>query len=258
MPNRKESDVSDKISILWYDSDYDGLLPQPFGAFPEGVKHPKGTFNNKNRKEPAALSNITDCHLIVEVDSSDTHYDHLIKNGFSIATLHVDPEFKFSEDAMIDNDMSVEWVAAQQHVPEIERTIGTVEDRCGCACHISPFQAIPKMMIEASAKRVVKCLNVFPQKGGISEHWSPRAIVTGRPLDCKTSCICSFGSFVQASHEPSPSDALATRSLDGIHLDDNDDKLAGGHKTAHLASGEEITCPKIAPVPITQEVALKP
>ena len=95
---------------------------------------------------------------------------------------------------------------------------------------------------------------MFPPKGGVSEHWSPCAIVTGRPLDCKTSCICSFGSFVQVSHEPSPSNAPAPRSLDGIYLDDNDDKLAGGCKTVHLASGEEIARPKIALVPMTQEV----
>ena len=31
-------------------------------------------------------------------------------NGFTIATLHVDPEFKFLEDSMIDNNISVEWV----------------------------------------------------------------------------------------------------------------------------------------------------
>ena len=91
-------------------------------------------------------------------------------NGFTIATLHVDPEFKFSEDAMIDNDIGVEWVAAQQHVPEIERTIGTGEDRCRCAHHSLPFQAAPKIMIEALAKRVVEFLNMFPPKEGVSEH----------------------------------------------------------------------------------------
>ena len=55
-------------------------------------------------------------------------------NGFSIAALHVDLEFKFLEDAMIDNDISIEWVAAQQHVPEIERTIRTMKDRHRCHC----------------------------------------------------------------------------------------------------------------------------
>ena len=64
-------------------------------------------------------------------------------NGFTIATLHVDPESKFLEDAMIDNNISVEWVAAQQQVPEIERTIGTVKDRIDVliiACLFKLFQ----------------------------------------------------------------------------------------------------------------------
>ena len=43
--------------------------------------------------------------------------------GFRIKELHVDPEFESLEDAMIDNYIDVEWVPAQQHVPEIERTI---------------------------------------------------------------------------------------------------------------------------------------
>ena len=157
------------------------------------------------------------------------------------------------EDAMNDSDIVVHWVPAQQHVPEIERTIRTAKDRHRCAHHNLPFQAIPKVMIKALARRVVKFVNMFPPKGGVSEYWSPRAIVTGRPLDYNASCICPFGSFLEASHEPSPSIAPAPRSLDAIYLDDNDDSLAGGHKTMHLASGKEIARPNVTPVPMTEE-----
>ena len=80
---------------------------------------------------------------------------------------------------MNDADIVAHWVPAQQHVPEIERTIRTVKDRYRCAYYSLPFQAIPKVMIKALAKRVVKFVNMFPPKGGVSEYWSPRAIVTG-------------------------------------------------------------------------------
>ena len=130
-------------------------------------------------------------------------------NGFTIKSLPVDPDFESLQDAMNDADIVVHWVPAQQHVPEIERTIRTVKDRYRCAYHSLPFQATPKLMIKALAKRVVNFLNMFPPKEGISEHWSPRAIVTGKPLDYKTSCICPFESFVQATHEPSPSNTPA-------------------------------------------------
>ena len=123
-------------------------------------------------------------------------------NGFTIKSSHVDPEFESSQDAMNDNDIIVHWVPAQQHIPEIERTIRTVKDGCGCACHSLPFQAIPKVMMKALAKRVVKFVNVFPTKGGVSEHWSPCAIITGHPLDCDTSCICPFGSFCRLHMSP--------------------------------------------------------
>ena len=109
-------------------------------------------------------------------------------------------------------------------------------------------------MIEALAKRVVKWSNMFPPKEGVSHHWSPQAIVTGHPLDCNVNCICPFGSFVQALNEPNPANALAPHTLDAIHLDANDDSMAGGHKAMHLASGKEITCCSITPVPVTQEV----
>ena len=56
---------------------------------------------------------------------------------------------------------------------------------------------------------------------------------------------------MQAFHEPSPSNTPAPHSLDSIYLDDNDDKLAGGYKTMHLASGKEIARPKITPGPMT-------
>ena len=99
---------------------------------------------------------------------------------------------------------------------KLKGPIRTVKDRYRCAYHSLPFQAIPKIMIKALAKRVVKFLNMFPLKGGVSDYWSPCAIVTGRPLDCKTSCICSFGTFVQAENEPNLSNTLALLSLDGI------------------------------------------
>ena len=38
--------------------------------------------------------------------------------------MHVDPEFEFSEDAMIDNDINVEWVAGQQHVLKLGGPLG--------------------------------------------------------------------------------------------------------------------------------------
>lgn len=63
------------------------------------------------------------------------------KAGFVIKTLHVDPEFKPLEEDMIDEsddiqmnhlegnrDVELNLAAAQEHAPEIERCIQTVEE----------------------------------------------------------------------------------------------------------------------------------
>ena len=82
---------------------------------------------------------------------------------------------------MNDNDIAIECVPAQQHVPEIECTICTIKVRHCVACHSLPFNSIPIAMIKALAKRVVKFLCMFLPKGGVSQHWSPQTIVTGHP-----------------------------------------------------------------------------
>ena len=100
--------------------------------------------------------------------------------GFQIARLHVDPEFKAIQDEMMDDANGIEmvYVAAQQHVPEVERIIRVIKERYRAMYHCLPYKAIPSIMIKAAAKRAVKWLNIFPPKGGVSKYYSPRAIVT--------------------------------------------------------------------------------
>ena len=131
--------------------------------------------------------------------------------GFRIASVHVDPEFKPLEDVMTDNSNEIEmvYVTAQAHVPEIERAIRTIQERYRAMYHCLPYKAIPKIMIKAAAKHAVKWLNMFPPKGGVSSYYSPRAIVTGRPLDYNKSCQYSFDTYVQASQENMPTNSPA-------------------------------------------------
>ena len=50
------------------------------------------------------------------------------KAGFRIDTIYVDPEFKVLEHVFIDNDITMNYATAQEHVPEIERTIRTIKE----------------------------------------------------------------------------------------------------------------------------------
>ena len=81
-----------------------------------------------------------------------------------------------------------------------------------------------KIMIKAAAREVLKWLNMFLPKGGISSIYSPRAIVLGKLIDYKKYCIISFGSYVQVLQENNPTNIEAPRTIDAIYLQalDND------------------------------------
>ena len=164
-------------------------------------------------------------------------------------------EFKVLEDYMIDDDNSINmvYVPAQQHVPEVERAIRVIKERFRAAYHSLPYKMIPKLMVKALVGRLVKWLNMFPPQGGISAHYSPRAIVTGLPLDYNNHCKHSFGSYVQAGNENDPTNTPAPRTLDCIYLDSIDGD-AGGFKCLHLATKKEVIRRDLTEIPIPQVV----
>ena len=160
--------------------------------------------------------------------------------GFTITHLHVDPEFEPITDSMTDNNIKIILYPASQHVPNIERGIYFVKDRYCTVYHSLPYHSIPKIMIIALAERVVKFINVFPPKGGVSNYYSPHAIITCLPLDHNLNCQHPFGSCVQANNQPHPSNTPAARTLDCICLDSIGGP-ASGHSLSHLPTNWTIT-----------------
>jgi hypothetical protein len=72
-------------------------------------------------------------------------------------------------------------------------------------------------------------------------------------LDYTKHCAFSFGTYVQAHTEPSPSNTQDPRTLDAIYLRP-DGNLQGGHQLMDLRTGKIINRRKITPLPITQSV----
>ena len=171
--------------------------------------------------------------------------------GFTITHPHVDPEFEPLTNFMTDNDIKVILCPASQHVPDIERGIRFAKDRYQTVCHSLPHRSVPKQMIIALAKRVIKFINMFPPKGGVSKYYSPRAIITRLPLDCNMSCQHPFGSCVQANNQPDPTNTPAARTLDCIYLDSIGGP-AGGHSLLHLPTNRVITRTTIHEVPLSK------
>ena len=84
--------------------------------------------------------------------------------GFTIAYLHVDPEFKLLRKRMEDNDIEVSFASAQEHVPEVERCICTVKERYCTLVQKLPYHVMPTTMIVYG---IADCLMVklLPSQG---------------------------------------------------------------------------------------------
>ena len=73
--------------------------------------------------------------------------------------------------------------SANEHVPKIEHRIRVVKERCHANCHSLLFKRIPKLLMIYIVFNVVKMLNFFPTKGGVSETLSPKTIMSRETLD---------------------------------------------------------------------------
>ena len=76
-----------------------------------------------------------------------------------------------------------------------------------------PYKAVPKIMIKAAAKCALKWLNMFPPKGGVSQYYSPGAIIMGKPLNYNNNCKYSFESYVIALNKNNLMNTPAPKNL---------------------------------------------
>jgi hypothetical protein len=63
----------------------------------------------------------------------------------------------------------------------------------------------------------IKLLNYFPAKGGVSEIYGPKTIMSGKVLDFKNNSL-PFGSYCQFHEEKLPRNSLDNRTLGAISL----------------------------------------
>ena len=75
--------------------------------------------------------------------------------------------------------------SASEHEPFVERRICVIKEWVQAVRNSLPFMAIPKELVTYMVFYVVKLLNYFPVKGGVSSHFSPKAILAGEVVHYK-------------------------------------------------------------------------
>ena len=113
-----------------------------------------------------------------------------------VSKIFTNPEFQVLEKEFMDNNIDIECTAAQEHVPEVERTIRVIKQRFWVQYHQLPYQQIPILMIKVLVQECGRWLNMFSPKRDASNYYAPMIIVTGRTLDYKKYCKYTFGSYV--------------------------------------------------------------
>jgi hypothetical protein len=90
-------------------------------------------------------------------------YQYYLQRVFHITVVHADSEFaplKPLIESILGGPV-INLASANEHVPEIERRLRVVKERCRATRHSLPFEQIPKIMTVHIVLNVVKLLIFF-------------------------------------------------------------------------------------------------
>ena len=99
--------------------------------------------------------------------------------GFQVTVVTADGEFASLQECMVKlpGVPHLNHASASKHKPYIKRQIHVVKERVHAIRHSLPFMHFPKQLTIYMIFCVVKLLNYFPVKGGVSDQFSPNAIL---------------------------------------------------------------------------------
>jgi hypothetical protein len=147
-------------------------------------------------------------------------YQCYLHRGFRITVIHADGEFAPLKPLIesIPNGPMVNLASANEHVPEIERRIRVVKERCRSCRHDLPFKQMPKLLTIHIVMNSVRMLNFFPTRGGTSDNLSPKTIMSGEVLDYKKHLCLQIGQCCQVHEEETPRNSQIARTKGAISL----------------------------------------
>jgi hypothetical protein len=150
--------------------------------------------------------------------------------------------------------------AADAHVPEIERSIGTTKERTRGTIQGMPFRRIPRVMVNAIVERAIRGLNQFPARctrrrlrHQTPDTISPLTIMTGMPGPDYNTFKIEFGSYAQVFEANDPTNTMRTHNTGAIALYPNDGE-GGGYTFMSLVTGKELNRSVWTPLPMPEHV----
>ena len=125
---------------------------------------------------------------------------HYNKVDILISRIHADNEFKTLLSELEDGwDVEINFSLPGAHVPDIKRHNRVLQERFRIVLYCLPFKSIPRSTIKFLALHVTRHGNYFPSPTGISKHYFPHTIVSGRQVNFRKELVHSYSDYVQAN-----------------------------------------------------------
>ena len=173
--------------------------------------------------------------------------------GFTLDHMLTDFEFESMWAATTVLGIKLNTTSASEHVGDIERFIRVLKERIRGFVSTLPFTKYPKMMKIEMVHFYLFWLNIFPRKGGISDHFDPVILVDGTEANFNVQCRVPFGSYCQTHEENTPTNTNAPRTIGAIALS-HSGNLQGGYKFLSLSTGHMVHRRRWTELPIPLEI----
>lgn len=173
------------------------------------------------------------------------------KRGFIVSQAAGDNEFHSLEVGLSEIGVALNVVSRDEHVPEIERYIRTLKERCRSTYNTMPFAKLPARMIVELVYAMTFWIHVFPAQDGVSHTMGPREIIYGVSIDAKKHCVIPFGAYAQ-THEQHDN-SMDSRTMGAIALRPTGN-AQGGHFFYNLRTGKRISRNRWTELPMPDEV----
>jgi hypothetical protein len=169
----------------------------------------------------------------------------------------MDGEFEKVRDELLDK-ITVNICSKNEHVPEIERKIRHIKERCRCIKADQPVTLLPNVMVKHLVLHAVMFINAYADPQGISTDLSPREIILRWNLSTDRHCRAQFGSYCVAFDEPDSTvtNTMQERAIQAICLGPTGN-FQGTHKFLDLSSGQVVKRKRFDELPMPDSVIRK-
>jgi hypothetical protein len=164
--------------------------------------------------------------------------------------VEVDGQFEPLRGALSELGVTLNRCSHEEHVPDAERRIRTLKERCRCICNTPSFKKLPGMLVVQMVSTCNFWLNGFPPKDGISRNINPREMITGVKIDYNKHIQAEFGEYVQVHEEHDH--IMHTRTTGAIATKPTGN-AQGGHWLYSLVISLMLDCCRWTPLPMPSD-----